>query len=117
MRSDFERRVGKELKKRKLNFEYESEKLTYTKEYKPDFIITTKSGSKIYIEVKGRFYPGDTTKMLSVQRSHPEKDIRFIFYRSGQRVRKGSTETMGEWADRHGFPWCELPFPKGWLNK
>lgn len=100
------------------DIEYETEKLSYSipSNYVPDFIITFKDGTKIYIECKGYFKYSDREKMLAVKRDHPDLDIRFLFYGdSPSKLGKGSKTKPSEWADKHGFPWAVGEIPKEWF--
>jgi hypothetical protein len=99
---------------------YESEKLRYTKPatqklYTPDFVL--RSGARvIYVEAKGYFPSADRTKMLAVKASNPDLDIRLLFQRATNTLRKTSTTSYAAWAERHGFPWAEGMIPRAWLD-
>lgn len=117
VRSDFELRIAKDLEKRKVKFEYESSKLTYkvperSALYCPDFILD----NGIIIEAKGRLTTADRKKMVLVKLSNPTLDIRFIFMRANNPIRKGSKTTYAIWAEKHAFPWCEGTVPSEWLT-
>lgn len=100
---------------------YEPETLEYlvneTRRYFPDFVLKTKRKKKIYIEGKGKFTAIDRKKMLLVKAQHPEKDIRFVFYRAKAKIRKGSQTTHAMWAEKNGFPWADRVIPKAWINE
>lgn len=90
-----------------MSFEYETEKIGYTvpvqnKKYIPDFIITTKSGKKIYIEAKGRWVANDRKKLELVMQQNPDKDVRILFMRDNP-LRKGSKTTYSAWCRKKGF--------------
>jgi predicted nuclease of restriction endonuclease-like RecB superfamily len=108
VRNKFEARIAKQLKRSKLPFKYEGEKISYliSGHYLPDFIVTTPTG-KIYIETKGHFRPEAKRKMAAVKRIHPELDIRIIFYKYSQANEK--------WALKHGFKFAYESLPKEWL--
>ena len=109
-RNKFEQRIYLQLKKSKLQFKYEAEKIPYVLagHYIPDFIIHTSMG-KVYIEAKGYFRPEAKRKMVAVKRQHPELDIRLVFYSaSKQNVR---------FAERHGFKYAIETIPKEWLEE
>lgn len=117
VRSDFELKIAKDLEKRKVKFEYESSKLAYMVPerralYCPDFILDT----GIIIEAKGRLTASDRKKMVLVKLANPTLDIRFIFMRANNPIRKGSKTTYAIWAEKHGFKWCESTVPEEWLN-
>jgi len=109
-RNKFEQRIYLQLKKSKLSFKYESEKIPYVLagHYIPDFIINTAHG-KIYIEAKGYFRPEAKRKMVAVRRQHPELDIRLVFY--------SASKTNVRFAERHGFKYAIETIPKEWLNE
>lgn len=107
-RNKFEKKIEKQLKKSKLPFKYESEKIPYViaGHYIPDFTIDTSSG-KIYIETKGHFRPEAKRKMAAVRRLNPQFDIRLVFYsRKLKDIR---------WAEKHGFKWAIGSIPEDWL--
>jgi predicted nuclease of restriction endonuclease-like RecB superfamily len=108
-RNKFENKIEKQLKKAKVKFSYETEKIPYffSGHYIPDFIIETKYG-KIYIETKGHFRPEAKRKMVSVKKLNPGLDIRIIFYSRKLKDIK--------WAEKNGFKWAIENIPKEWLD-
>lgn len=118
-RSKFEASFAQDLSKRQIQFDFETEKLKYIleKNYVPDFILYTKKGKKIYIETKGRLTQSDRQKMLAVQKAHPDKDIRFVFMRSREKLAKNSKTTYAMWAEKNGFVWADKYLPKEWLRE
>ena len=109
LKNKFEKRIARQLKKAKLSFTYESEKIPYViaGHYIPDFIYLTAHG-KIYLETKGHFRPEAKRKMAAVRRQHPELDIRILFYsRKLKDIR---------WAEKHGFKWAIGEIPREWLE-
>lgn len=113
-RSGFERTVATSLKRRKVSFEYETMKLRYVIQhtYNPDIIL----GNGIVVELKGRFMPGDVPKMKAVKAAYPDLDIRFCFMNAHQKI-SGQKQTYAQWADRHGFKWCDGDIPDEWINE
>ena len=109
-RNKFEKRIESVLKKAKVKFTYESEKLPYViaGHYIPDFIITTKSG-KIYLETKGHFRPEAKRKMAAVKRQHPEIDLRILFY--------SYKKKDIAWAVKNGIKYAVENIPEEWLNE
>ncbi len=108
-RNKFEQRIERALKKAKVPFKYESEKISYiiTGHYIPDFVLSTSRG-KVYIETKGHFRPEAKRKMVAVKKLHPELDIRILFYsRKLKDIR---------WAEKNGFIWAVEDIPKSWLD-
>lgn len=108
-RNKFEARLELQLKRSKLKFEYESEKIPYViaGHYIPDFIIETPTG-KVYIEAKGYYRPEAKRKMVAVKKQHPEKDIRIVFYSYRLAYEK--------WAIKYGFKYAFGGIPKEWLE-
>lgn len=109
LKNKFEQRIYSQLRRAKVNFKYETEKIPYilARHYIPDFIVNTPTG-KIYIECKGYFRPEAKSKMVAVKKLHPELDIRILFYATNK---KNIT-----WAERHGFKWAVDVIPQEWLD-
>ena len=108
-RNKFEQRIFDQVKKSKVKFDYESERIPYTisGNYIPDFILETKTG-KIYLETKGHFRPEAKRKMAAVKKQHPDLDIRIIFY--------SSRKPYIRWAEKHGFKYAFHSIPEEWLE-
>lgn len=109
VRNKFEDRIYKQLKRAKLPFKYEAEKIPYllARHYIPDFIIETPLG-RVYIECKGYFRPEAKSKMVAVKKLNPKLDIRILFY--------SHKEKDIRWAEKHGFRWAIESIPKEWLQ-
>lgn len=110
LRNKFEKALNRQLKKAKVRFDYEVERIPYVLacHYIPDFIVHTKLG-KIYIEAKGYFRPEAKRKMVAVKRQHPELDIRIVFHKQ--------TKALIKWAERHSFKYAFERIPKEWLDE
>lgn len=108
-RNKFEKKIETQLKKAKVKFSYETEKISYliAGHYIPDFIILTNAG-KIYIETKGHFRPEAKRKMAAVRRIHPELDIRIVFY--------SYKKKDVNWAIKLGIPYSIGIIPEDWLT-
>lgn len=117
-RNKFEKRLWDSLKKTG-RVRYEAEKLDYTLlcSYLPDFILTAKTGKKIFIEGKGQFDAAARRKMAAVKRQHPDKDIRIVFYNARARIRKGSNTTCAQWAEKNGYVWAHKVVPRKWMQE
>ncbi len=109
MRSKLEEKVASQLDDNNIEYKYEDkyDKLRYTTPavghiYTPDFSIRTRSGKHIFIEAKGAWDYQDRYKHLLIKQQHPEQDIRFVFERAGQRIRKGSKTTYRDICDGRG---------------
>src|SRR5215203_5371174 len=98
-RNKFEAKIERQLKKAKIKFKYESEKIPYifSGHYIPDFVIEGKSG-KVYVETKGYLRPEHKRKMVAVKRLNPGLDIRILFY--SHKIKDI------RWADKNGFIWA-----------
>lgn len=107
-RNKFEIKVEKQIKKTKLSYKYEAERIPYilARHYIPDFIINTPSG-KVYIECKGYLRPEHKSKMKAVKIMHPELDIRILFYAHKKKDIK--------WAEKCGFTWAVDTIPDEWF--
>ena len=122
--SKFEYDIYKELKNEvppKTLVEYEVDKLPYTIEgnYTPDFTITKKDGTVIFVEAKGLGRAFDATarrKMVAVRKAHPEKDIRIVFY-SDRPITRGGKMRPSDWAIKYGYKFSIGSVPKGWFNE
>lgn len=114
-RSKFEERVADNLTKRKIKFEYETERIKYTvpsvdRVYTPDFKIGT-----LIIEAKGLFDYDSRVKMLLVKEQNPTLDIRILFMRD-QPIRRNSETKYSDWCNKHGFKYAFKEVPQEWLN-
>lgn len=108
-RNSFEKKIHKQLKRSKIIFCYETEKIPFViaSHYIPDYIIQTPLG-KVYVECKGYLRPEDKRKLVCVKRQHPNLDIRILFYAHNAKYIK--------WAEKAGFKWSVDKIPKGWLD-
>ena len=116
-RSGLEHVVLDSLKSRKCPAQYECFKIEWEdlnyRTYTPDFLMP----NGIIIETKGRFTPADRMKHLSIQKQHPDLDIRFVFSNSRSKLRKGSKTTYGHWCDKHGFLFADKDVPQEWIDE
>ena len=129
-RSKYEANIAKDLKARRIKFEYETVKIPYYlskkgrcsfcssgvvfvhKTYTPDFII----GSLI-VEAKGRFTSVDRTKMAQVVKENPSLDIRMLFMRD-QWCTKKKRKRYSDWCNDHNIPFAfGTALPKSWLRE
>ena len=115
-RSKFEAEVALMLGNRKIDFEFEPDKLPYQpdpKVYIPDFYIPK---NEVYIDVKGSLLQSDRDKHLLVKKQNPEVEVKFFFANPNKKIYKGSKTTHADWADRHGFDWSYKKIPMEWFN-
>lgn len=112
LRSQFEWRIWKDLKKKKIKAEYEPFYIDYIlqKRYLPDFVLP----NGVLVEAKGVLDYESRNKLLAVKAQHPEYDIRIVFMNSKNKLKKGGKMTYAKWAEVNGFPWAEGFIPKEW---
>lgn len=108
-RSGIEATIADQLTKEGISFDYEPDwgKIPYLipaskHSYLPDFYITTRTGKKIIIEVKGIWVYADRFKHLLVRKANPDLDIRFVFSNSKNKIRKGSKTTYRDICEGRG---------------
>jgi len=115
-RSGLEDVISEDLKKRGVDFGYETVKIKWqlieSKTYTPDFILP----NGIIIESKGRFVPDDRKKHLKVREQNPELDIRFVFSNSRNKIRKGSKTTYAMWCEKNNFLYADKRIPDKWIK-
>lgn len=129
-RSGLERKAALTLHKKKIPFSYEKEKIVYVipsveRVYVPDFMITTKSGKKIFIETKGIWDAEDRRKHLLIKRQRPDLDIRFVFSNPNMRLSKKSKTTYKDICEGRGripykgvtWKYAEKKIPTEWLEE
>lgn len=120
MKGGLEKGVYKDLlsyqRPHTFTIEYETENIPYVVEhhYTPDFVITRKDGSKLYIEAKGWLRSEDKRKMRAVKLQHPTYDIRIVFQKDNP-LYKGSKSKYSDWARKLGFPYAIGTIPKDWI--
>lgn len=115
VRYDFEPADGR------ISYEVPAKEHTYT----PDFVIQTKSGKTIIVETKGIWDYADRYKHLLIRQQHPDLDIRFVFTRSKQRIRKGSKTTYADICKGRGrspfkgtcWKFADKKIPRSWLEE
>jgi hypothetical protein len=114
LRSSFEDKVVAELRNSKVEFEYESMKVSYTQihTYTPDLIFP----NGVIVELKGYFDATDRGKHKRIKLSNPSLDIRFVFQKADKKISKTSKTTYAMWAEKNGFMWAEGSIPKEWLK-
>jgi len=116
-RSGLEDVISEDLKKRGVDFGYETVKIKWqlieSKTYTPDFILP----NGVIIESKGRFVLDDRKKHLKVREQNPELDIRFVFSNSRNKIRKGSKTTYAMWCEKNNFLYADKRIPDEWINK
>lgn len=117
-RSGLEQRIADDLKARGVDYEYETQKISYTvpsriAKYTPDFILP----NGIIVEGKGMLDTADRQKHILIKAEHPHLDIRFVFSRSSSPLYKGSPTTYAMWCQKHGFTYADKLIPPAWLKE
>ena len=98
-----------------MPFGYEVQALAYTISavYTPDFVLP----NGVIVETKGLFDSDDRRKMVAVKAQHPALDIRLCFMKADVKLSRAPRSlTYWQWAERHGFLWCEGNIPTAWAN-
>lgn len=123
-RSGFEQIVCDNLTDLGIAYEYESETLEYiqpskARKYTPDIVLTKKDGSKMYIELKGRWVTADRMKHVYVRQCYPDIDIRFVFTNPKARLSKTSCTTYAQYCERKGWMYSPTAkvIPAEWLEE
>lgn len=124
-RNKFEENTGRFLDEHNANFEYETERISYTTEgrYIPDFILTRRDGSKLYFETKGngRSFDGQARrKLIAVRDQNPGIDLRIVFYTDGKcgpKRKDGTFMRQSDWAKKYGFQFAIGSIPESWLSE
>jgi len=107
-RSGFEDEVEAFLKDNKINYEYETVKLTYTipeskHVYTPDFIV-----GDIHFEIKGYMDANTKKKMKLVVEQNSNKRIIMVFQNPNAKLTKKSKTTYAMWCDKNNIEWCSF---------
>lgn len=76
--------------------------------------------NNILIESKGYLSDhAERKKYILIKQQNPEIDLRFVFL-DEHKLCGGMKTTHGEWAKKHGFPYCTIKdydIIKEWLNE
>ena len=129
-RSTLERKNALSLHRKKIQFSYEKEQITFVipsikKTYVPDFVVYTKSGKKIFIETKGIWDAEDRRKHLYIKQQRPDLDIRFVFSNPNIKLSKLSKTTYKDICEGRGRPpykgvtwkYATKKIPQEWLEE
>lgn len=113
----FEPKIARQLRKQKVKFEYECDRIPYivSRYYVPDFTITTPYGT-IYLEVKGYLRPQDRVKMAAVKATNPDIDLRIIFG-ADNKINRFSKMRYSDWAKKHNIPYAIKVIPDSWFGE
>lgn len=113
-KSDFERKIAKDLGSKTQEYLYEKERFNYSlyKKYTPDFFLP----NGVIIESKGKFTREDRAKHLAVRDQNPELDIRFVFMRDNK-LSKNHKMKYSDWCNKHGFQYHIGTVPEEWIKE
>ena len=116
-RSGLEGRIALELESAGITDCYEVLRIPFeqpakARNYTPDFVLP----NGIIVESKGIFSVADRQKHVWIKEQHPDLDIRFVFYNSRNKIRKGSRTTYGMWCDANGFLFADHSIPAAWIE-
>lgn len=103
-----------DMKKRKLKFDYEVDKIPYTLTYIPDF----KVNNKVYIEYKGKFDKETRAQIAAVLKSNPGIRLCMVFERANNKLTsKKNSMRYWRWCELKGIPWAEKLVKKEWFTE
>lgn len=118
-KSGFEADFAADLKRRGIQFSYETVKIRWTPPvatYTPDWEIRT-NGRSFLVETKGYFTAIDRSKLKHVKEQNPDLDLRLVFMTPNRKIHPKSKTTYATWAEQHGFMWAAKVLPKEWLSE
>lgn len=106
-RSGYEETITNNLRKNKIEHEYEKLKLKYiipasNHTYTPDVKLLSNG---IICELKGYMDASTRKKMLLVVNQNPEYDIRMVFQNPKCKITKKSKTTYAMWAEKNSIKW------------
>jgi thioredoxin-related protein len=114
--------VAEQLKEAGVKFSFEPHSFKYNvpATYTPDFVLTTKKGKDIYVEVKG-YHPGMQAwaqKIRHFVEQNPKIDYRIVFKDASKKFNKRYKSNLGDWATRIGVKWSSGGLiPEEWLGE
>jgi len=110
------------LKGYKPKYEADDEILPYTipeseHKYLPDFVYEKLDDSKMIVETKGVWKLEDRKKWLFLKRQYPHLDLRIVFERPDNKIKKGSKTSYADWCDKVGIKWAAKVMPDSWFKE
>lgn len=106
-----------------LPYLYEPDTFKYTptvkeSNYTPDYRFEKKLGGFMYVEFKGVLDLKTRKLLLDIQKQHPKMDLRLVFKRKENYIRKGSKTTYYKWAVTAGFKVSDTNvMPDSWIKE
>lgn len=121
-RSGLEEKTSVQLDDAGVKYGFETQKIKFVepaknRTYTPDFVLTKKDGTKMFIETKGRLVAADRKKHKMIKEQHPELDIRFVFSNQNSKIYKGSPTTHAKWAEKLGLQYANRVIPIDWIKE
>lgn len=122
LRSIGEVRFAADLMAKRVKYEYEVDRFSYTpkvKTYCPDFRIKKRkrNGGYMYIEYKGNLRGSDRTTLRLIKQQYPEMDLRIVFEKPLNKLNRRSKTTYAMWAEQYNFPWADKKLPEEWARE
>jgi len=117
-RSWLEADVANGLTERKIDFEYETKKITYVeplkvRTYTPDLILFDE---ELIIEVKGRWTAIDRRKMGEVLEQNPELNIKMLFHKDNT-ISRNSRTRYSDWCRKRQIDYhIGIDVPQEWID-
>lgn len=103
--------------------EYEPDKFEWIPKpriYIPDWKVwpVRKKGTVYYLEFKGKLDQEQRTKLLGIQHSLPDLDLRIVLEKPKNKISSRSKTRYWQWCENNGFPWtsAEAGIPKDWME-
>ncbi len=116
-RSWLEADVVEDLKKRKIEFEYEKERVVFVEPAKVRTYIPDLSfPSGLIVEIKGRWTAQDRRKISYVLEQNPDKDIRILFDKDNT-ISRGSKTRYSDWCNKRNIKFAiGNKVPEEWFD-
>ena len=117
-RSWLEADVANGLTERKIDFEYETKKITYVeplkvRTYTPDLTLFDE---ELIIEVKGRWTAIDRRKMGEVLEQNPELNIKMLFHKDNT-ISRNSRTRYSDWCRKRQIDYhIGIDVPQEWID-
>ena len=119
MKSIGEVRCAADMDKRGIKWVYERDTLRYQhlpQKYTADFTLV--DNDDLLIEYKGKMTNDTRKKMLSVQRSNPDRRICIVFEKATNKLSSRPNSTRyWQWSEQNKIPWSELTVKDEWFTE
>lgn len=113
-RGNLQETMASVLKRHRLTFKYETDKLSYvvpavTVELGVEFSVELKRGQTVGVFIVEHFTHNRMTALAAVKEQQPDLDIRIIFSNPEATLINSHT-TYGEWCDERGIQWAQARY-------